>query len=185
MGQKLGQENLLPDLLFDPCLEIPRYSPPKHTSELLWGYFFFPRFWALWLTWAVTRCRVLILVVLGISMTSSERPSQEPLLKKEASPYWGGDNSGNALAASSALNCGAWGIPVHRGFQKFDVNFSYVPFCSLSSSNECLGCSDNFSCRIGFEIFLRLCNFLHIGLNYVVASILIHWLYTLIIMIML
>ena len=44
----------------------------------------------------------------GNSMTSSERPSPGPFLKKEASPavlpYWGGDNSGTALEASNALN---------------------------------------------------------------------------------
>ena len=45
-------------------------------------------------------------------MTSSESPSPEPILKKEASqPYWGGENSGNALEASNALNYRAWGIP--------------------------------------------------------------------------
>ena len=45
-------------------------------------------------------------------MSSSERPSPEPLLKKEASPaVLGGATSGNALEASNALNCRAWGIP--------------------------------------------------------------------------
>ena len=48
----------------------------------------------------------------GNSMTSSERPSPKPFLKKEASPaVLGGDNSGNALEASNALNFRAWGIP--------------------------------------------------------------------------
>ena len=48
----------------------------------------------------------------GNSMTSSERPSPEPLLKKEASPaVLGGENSGNALEASNAFNCRVWGIP--------------------------------------------------------------------------
>ena len=49
----------------------------------------------------------------GNSMTGSERPSPEPLLKKEASPaiLGGGENSGNALEASYALNYRAWGIP--------------------------------------------------------------------------
>ena len=42
-------------------------------------------------------------------MTGSERPSPEPLLKKEA--YWGGENSGNALEPSNALKCRVWGIP--------------------------------------------------------------------------
>ena len=46
-------------------------------------------------------------------MTSSERPSPEPILKKEASPavLGGGENSGNALEASNALNYRVWGIP--------------------------------------------------------------------------
>ena len=43
-------------------------------------------------------------------MTGSERPSPEPLLKKEASPG-GGENSGNALEASNAMNYSVWGIP--------------------------------------------------------------------------
>ena len=38
-------------------------------------------------------------------MSSSERPSPEPILKKEASPaVLGEKNSGNALEASKALN---------------------------------------------------------------------------------
>ena len=46
-------------------------------------------------------------------MTDSERPSLEPLLKKELrpQPYWGGENSGNVLEPSNALNYRAWGIP--------------------------------------------------------------------------
>ena len=45
-------------------------------------------------------------------MTSSERPSPEPFLKKEASPaVLGGEKSGNALDASNALNDRVWGIP--------------------------------------------------------------------------
>ena len=45
-------------------------------------------------------------------MTNSEKPSPEPLLKKEAPPaVLGGENSGNALKASNASNFRAWGIP--------------------------------------------------------------------------
>ena len=45
-------------------------------------------------------------------MSSSERPSPEPLLKKEASPAaLGGENSGNALEPLNASNYRAWGIP--------------------------------------------------------------------------
>ena len=49
----------------------------------------------------------------GNSMTGSERPSPEPLLKKKRhpQPYWGGDNSGNALEPANALIYRAWGIP--------------------------------------------------------------------------
>ena len=31
--------------------------------------------------------------------------------KRRPQPYWGGENSGNALEASNALNCRVWGIP--------------------------------------------------------------------------
>ena len=45
-------------------------------------------------------------------MTGSERPSPEPPLKKRsAQPYWGGENSGNGLEPSNALNYRVWGIP--------------------------------------------------------------------------
>ena len=47
-------------------------------------------------------------------MSSSERPSPEPLPEEEASPAvlgGGGANSGNTLEASNALNYRAWGIP--------------------------------------------------------------------------
>ena len=46
------------------------------------------------------------------STRSSERPSPEPLLKKKRrpQPYWGADNSGNALDASNALSFRAWGM---------------------------------------------------------------------------
>ena len=49
-------------------------------------------------------------------MTGSERPSLEPLLKKEASPaVLGGkeENSGNALEPSNALNYSVLGHPSH------------------------------------------------------------------------
>ena len=45
-------------------------------------------------------------------MTSSERPSPEPILKKRGVPSrTGGENSGNALGASNALNYRVWGVP--------------------------------------------------------------------------
>ena len=54
-------------------------------------------------------------------MTSSESPSPEPLLKKEApEKYRAEDDSANALEASNALNYRAWGIPavLSREFQE-------------------------------------------------------------------
>ena len=54
-------------------------------------------------------------------MTSSERPSPEPLLKRGVpSRTEGGENSGNAPEASNALNYRVWGIPavLSREFQE-------------------------------------------------------------------
>ena len=46
------------------------------------------------------------------SSMTSERPSPEPILKREASPaVLVGENSGDALEALSALICWAGGIP--------------------------------------------------------------------------
>ena len=52
------------------------------------------------------------LTTVGNCMTSSERPSPEPLLKKELrpQPYSGGENFGNALEASNALKYRVWGF---------------------------------------------------------------------------
>ena len=45
-------------------------------------------------------------------MTSSERPSPDPFLKKRRSQlYRGGGNSRNALESSHSLNYRAWRIP--------------------------------------------------------------------------
>ena len=76
-------------------------------------------------------------------MTSSERPSPEPLLKKEASPavLGGRENSGNALEALNALNYRAWGIPAFqektlRAFPGSFRNFSGIP---SGKFQPCLG----------------------------------------------
>ena len=90
-------------------------------------------------------------------MTGSERPSPEPILKKEGvpQPYWGGgENSGNALEASNALNYRVWGIPavLSRGIpgnalRAFPVsfqNFSGIssgksqPYWGYGPENPCL-----------------------------------------------
>ena len=84
----------------------------------------------------------------GNSMTGSERPSPEPLLKKEASPaVLGGGNSGNALEPSNALNCSVWGIPAVlsrgvpgnalRAFPGSSRNFSGI---SSAKSQPYQGC---------------------------------------------
>ena len=56
--------------------------------------------------------RKTLSIVAGNSMTGSERPSPEPLLKSRGVPSrTGGEKSGNALEASNALNYWVWGIP--------------------------------------------------------------------------
>ena len=82
-------------------------------------------------------------------MTGSERPSPEPLLKKKRpQPYWGGENSGNALEPSNALNYRAWGIPavLSRGIPGKALRASPGPFrifsgISSGKSQPYWGCS--------------------------------------------
>ena len=69
----------------------------------------------------------------GTSMTSSERPSPEPLLKKRGVP----SRTGNALEASNALNYRAWGIPA--------VLSRVIPGSALRAF---LGSSQNFFCKV-------------------------------------
>ena len=84
----------------------------------------------------------------GNSMTSSERPSPEPLWKKRRpQPYWGGENSGNALEASNALNCRVWGIPavLSRGIpgnalRAFPGSFRSFSGISSGKSQPYWGC---------------------------------------------
>ena len=85
----------------------------------------------------------------GNSMTGSERPSPEPLLKKEASPavLGGGENSGNALEPSNALNCRVWGIPavLSRGIpgnalRAFPGSFRIFSGISSGKSQPYSGC---------------------------------------------
>ena len=75
-------------------------------------------------------------------MTGSERPSPEPLLKKKRpQPYWGGENSGNALEPSTALNYRARGIPAvlskkipGKALRAFPVSFRN--FSGISSGKS-------------------------------------------------
>ena len=82
-------------------------------------------------------------------MSSSEGPSPEPLLKKEAflSRTWGGKNSGNALEASNALNYRVWGIPavLSRGIpgnalRAFPGSFRNFSVISSGKSQPYWGC---------------------------------------------
>ena len=64
-------------------------------------------------------------------MTSSERPSLEPLLKKKRpQPHrGGGENSGNALEASDALNYRVWGVSsrtLERNYRKSSESISGI-----------------------------------------------------------
>ena len=84
----------------------------------------------------------------GNSMTGSERPSPEPLLKKEATPaVLGGESSGNALEPSNALKWGAWGIPavLSRGIpgkalRAFPGSFRNFSGISSAKSQPYWGC---------------------------------------------
>ena len=95
----------------------------------------------------------------GNSMTDSERPSPEPLLRKEASPaVLGGREflkcSGAAVEPSNALNDRAWGIPAVlpreipgnalRAFPGSFRNFSGIssgksqPYWGVAQTNVCI-----------------------------------------------
>ena len=51
-------------------------------------------------------------VLLGIPWPALKGPLRNQFWKKRRpQPYWGGENSGNALEASNALNYRVWGIP--------------------------------------------------------------------------
>ena len=51
-------------------------------------------------------------VLLGIPWPALRGPLRNQFWKKRRpQPYWGGENSGNALDASNALNYRVWGIP--------------------------------------------------------------------------
>ena len=51
-------------------------------------------------------------VLLGIPWPALRGPLRNQFWKKRRpQPYWGGENSGNALEASNALNYRVWGIP--------------------------------------------------------------------------
>ena len=67
----------------------------------------------LWLFWGSFLRRKFSLSTAGNSMTTALRgPLRNHFWKKRRpQPYWGGENSGNALEASNALNYSAWGIP--------------------------------------------------------------------------
>ena len=51
-------------------------------------------------------------------MTSSERPATISKKKRCPQPYKGGENSGNALEVSNALNYRVWGIPFEGNSRK-------------------------------------------------------------------
>ena len=89
-------------------------------------------------------------------MTGSERPSPEPLLKKKRrpQPYWGGDNSGNALEASNALNYRVWAIPAvlstgipGKALRAFPVSFRNFSGISSGNSQPYWGCGLKMRCQ--------------------------------------
>ena len=94
------------------------------------------------------------------SMTGSERPSPELLLMREASPtVLGGENSGDALEASYALNYRDWGIPtaLSRGIpgyalRAFPGSFRFFPALLPEKSQPYWGCGP-FTARNGWATF--------------------------------
>ena len=86
-------------------------------------------------------------------MTSSERPSPEPIPEKEASPaVLGGDNYGNALEASNALNYRVWGIPAvlsreipGNALRAFPGSFRNFSGISSGKSQPYWGCGPSIS----------------------------------------
>ena len=93
----------------------------------------------------------------GNCMSSSERPSPEPIQKKKRpQPYWGGDNSGNALETSNALNYRVWGIPavLSRGIpgnalRAFPGSFRNSSGISSGNSQPYWGYGPNLGSKFG------------------------------------
>ena len=90
-------------------------------------------------------------VLLGIPWPALRGPLRNHFWKKRRpqpyGPYWGGDNSGNALEASSALNYRVWGIPAvlstgipGKALRAFPVSFRNFSGISSGNSQPYWGC---------------------------------------------
>ena len=87
-------------------------------------------------------------VLLGIPWPALRGPLRNQFWKKRRpQPYWGGDNSGNALEASIALNYRAWGIPAvlstgipGKALRAFPVSFRNFSGISSGKSQPYWGC---------------------------------------------
>ena len=87
-------------------------------------------------------------VLLGIPWAALRGPLRNQFRKKRRpQPYWGGDNSGNALEASNALNYRIWGIPavLSRGIpgnalRAFPGSFRIFSGISSGKSQPYWGC---------------------------------------------
>ena len=88
----------------------------------------------------------------GNSMTGSERPSPEPLLKKEASPAaLGGREFWNALEPSNPLNYRVWGIPAVLGNSRLSgISPEFPP---ESPSRTGCGLNSRFESLFGYFVF--------------------------------
>ena len=86
-------------------------------------------------------------VLLGIPWPALRGPLRNRIWKKRRpQPYWGGENSGNALEASNASNYRVWGIPaVSRGkfqetlWERFRGSFRNSSGISSGKSQPCWG----------------------------------------------
>ena len=89
---------------------------------------------------------------LGIPWPALRGPLRNHFWKKRRpQPYWGGDNSGNALEASNALNDRVWGIPAvlsrripGHALRVFPGSFRNFSGISSGKSQPYWGCGPNF-----------------------------------------
>ena len=92
-------------------------------------------------------------VLLGIPWPALRGPLRNHFWEKRPpQPYWGGDNSGNALEASNALNYRVWGIPAvlstgipEKALRAFPVSFRNFSGISSGKSQPYWGCGLSYA----------------------------------------
>ena len=100
-------------------------------------------------------------VLLGIPWPALKRPLRNQFWKKERPQgYWGGENSGNALEASNALNYRVWGTPAvlstgipGNALRAFPGSFRNFSGISSGKSQPYWGYGPPLRGQFGIEIF--------------------------------